>query len=77
MALALAIIGLLNTAAPGIADIVAMIRKKDGSITMMPLLDEASATFNDNLGQAAAWLTQHPAPAAPKTAAPFVPNPVQ
>lgn len=59
---ALLIAQLLNQAAPGVAEIVMMVRKKDGTLTIMPLLDEASDTFAANLESAKAWLGAHPAP---------------
>lgn len=60
MELALAIVQLLNAAAPGIAQLMIMIRRKDGTISVMSLLDEADAQFDKNIGQAAAWLSAHP-----------------
>lgn len=60
MALALAIVQLLNAAAPGIAELVLMIRKKDGTISVVSLLDEADAQFDANIKQAADWLKSHP-----------------
>lgn len=63
MELALAIVTLLNAAAPGIASLIMIIRRKDGSIAIGTLLDEADQQFADNLGQAAAWFKAHqPAP---------------
>ena len=60
MELALGIVQLLNAAAPGIANIIMLIRRKDGTISVGVLLDEADKQFADNLGQAAAWFAAHP-----------------
>lgn len=59
MELALAIVTLLNAAAPGIASLIMIIRRKDGSIAIGTMLDEADQAFADNLGQAAAWFKSH------------------
>ena len=59
MALALAIIQLLNVAAPGIASLVLLIKKTDGTIGVVQLLDEADAKFSDNIKQASDWLKAH------------------
>lgn len=56
MTLAFAIVQLLNAAAPGIAQIVMLIRRKDGTIAVPVMLDEAEAQFNENLRQALASL---------------------
>jgi len=60
MTLALALIQLLNAAAPGIAELVVMIRKSDGTLAIIPMLDEADAQFDANIKQAMDWLTAHP-----------------
>jgi hypothetical protein len=67
MELALAMVNLLNAAAPGIASLIMVIRRKDGSIAIGTMLDEADAQFAENLGQAAAWFKAHqPSPTVTK-----------
>ena len=56
MGFALGIVQLLNAAAPGIAQVVLMIKKKDGTIAVIPLLDEADAKFDANLKEAMEYL---------------------
>lgn len=56
---ALAIVQLLNTAAPGIASLIVMIRHKDNTLSVVQILDETDTKFNDNLKQATDWLTAH------------------
>jgi len=60
MPLALALLQLFNVAAPGIAELVIMIRKKDGTIAIIPMLDEADKKFDSNIKQAIEWLQAHP-----------------
>lgn len=60
MELALALISLLNAATPGIASLILLIRKKDGSISVVSLLDEADQQFDKNIQDASAWLKAHP-----------------
>jgi hypothetical protein len=59
MEMALGIVQLLNAAAPGIAQLVVMIKGTDGKITVAALLDQADAQFDKNLSQAAEWLKAH------------------
>ena len=59
MSFALALATLLNTAAPGVASIIMMIRNKNGTVTIMPLLDEADAQYAENIKQASDWLAAH------------------
>ena len=60
MELALAIITLANTLAPGVASLIVLIRKKNGTLAVIPMLDEASAQFEENIKQATEWLKTHP-----------------
>jgi len=60
MELALALVNLLNVAAPGIASLILLIRRKDGTISVAALLDEADAQFDANIQQAADWFKAHP-----------------
>jgi len=57
---ALAIVQLLNAVAPGVAELILLIRKQDGTISVGVLLDEADAQFDANMKQAADWLSAHP-----------------
>jgi hypothetical protein len=56
---ALKIVELLNAATPGIATLVMIIRRKDGTVTVAALLDEADAKFDDNINKAREWLSAH------------------
>lgn len=59
METALALVQLFNLASPAVADLVLMIRKKDGGVTIVALLDEASAQYQDNINKAQDWLALH------------------
>lgn len=59
METALALVQLFNVAAPGVAELVMMIKKKDGTISIVAILDEADAQFSANLDQAKNWLASH------------------
>jgi hypothetical protein len=61
MGTALMIVNLLNAAAPGIAQLILLIRHKDGTISVGAMLDEADAQFDANIKQAGEWLKNHPA----------------
>jgi hypothetical protein len=56
---AIEIVNLLNSATPGIASLVMMIRRNDGTITVAALLDEADKNFQTNIQQAKDWLAQN------------------
>ena len=60
MELAMMIATLLNTAAPGIASLIMLIKRNDGTISVIALCDEADGKFDDNIKQAADWLKAHP-----------------
>lgn len=62
MGTAIAIVNLFNAASPGIASLIAMIRKKDGTVSVVVMLDEADAQFAANIKQAQDWLAAHPKP---------------
>lgn len=62
MEMAVAIVNLFNATAPGIASLILMIRKKDGTVGVVAMLDEADANFNANIAAAQAWLAAHPKP---------------
>lgn len=57
---ALGIVTLLNALVPGIAQIIILVKRNDGTISVMPLLDEADAKFSENLKQIADWMKAHP-----------------
>lgn len=59
MELALALMNLFNAAAPGVAQLVLLIRRQDGTIGVAALLDEADAKFSANIAQATDWLKAH------------------
>lgn len=58
---AIEIVNILNAAKPGIASLVALIRREDGTITVAALLDEADQNFKANILQAQEFLSKHPA----------------
>lgn len=62
METALQIVNLLNAATPGIANLIILIRRKDGSVTVAAMLDEADASFDANIAKAKEWLASHPKP---------------
>jgi len=58
---ALALAQLFNLAAPGIASLILIIKNKSGTISIIPMLDEADAQFAANIKQAQDWLAAHKA----------------
>lgn len=61
MELALSLINLFNSTTPGIAELLLLIKRKDGTITVAAVLDEADGSFDKNIQQAKDWLAAHPA----------------
>jgi hypothetical protein len=57
---ALMVLQLLNAAEPGIASLVVLLRKKDGTIGVLTFLDEADAQLDKNLAQISEWMNAHP-----------------
>jgi hypothetical protein len=51
------IINLVNAALPGI---LLLIKRKDGSLSVGILLDEADANFDRNIKQVTDWFKDHP-----------------
>lgn len=51
----LAILQIINAAAPAITNLITVIRHKDGTTTTLVLLDEADAQFADNQAQIVKW----------------------
>lgn len=77
MAIALAILQLLNAAAPGIAQLIISIRAKTGGVTTVEVapdggvivraqLDENDTTFQADVQQAAEWFKTHSNIGGPK-----------
>jgi hypothetical protein len=60
METALAIVNLLNAAPPGTANLILLIRNKDGSITAAQMLDQADSKFDANIKEASVWFKTHP-----------------
>jgi hypothetical protein len=56
---AIAVVELLNAAAPGLANLIVLIRHKDGGLSVLQVLDEADAKFSSNLKEATDWLAAH------------------
>jgi hypothetical protein len=52
---ALELFQLLNTAMPGVIELVGLIRRKDGSVSIVALLDEADAQFEQNMTTFKEW----------------------
>lgn len=57
---AIKIVELLNAAAPGVAELIIMIRRPNGTLSVVALLDEADARFAENIKQAQDWLKANP-----------------
>jgi hypothetical protein len=60
----LAILQLINAAAPIATNIILAVKHKDGSVTTVVLLDEADAQYAKNIADAQAWLASHGKPTA-------------
>jgi hypothetical protein len=58
---AIQITNLLNSAVPGIASLITLIRNKDGSINVLAILDQADEQFDANLKTVSDYLKLHPA----------------
>jgi hypothetical protein len=65
MELALLLMGIISKVTPQIVDIITIIRKKDGSITLLPMLDENDAHFKKNIEDMAKFLESLPKPPTP------------
>jgi hypothetical protein len=59
MAFALALVTMLNAATPGIVQLIMMIRKNDGTVSVVAMLDEADKQFAENMNMALEWLKAH------------------
>ena len=60
MPLALTIVQLITAAEPGLVELITVLRKKDGSVSVIQYLDEADAKTADNLKQNMDWFAAHP-----------------
>lgn len=60
MGTAILIANLINAASPGVAEIILMIKKTDGTVSIVTLLDQADAAFAANIQTAKAWMVAHP-----------------
>jgi hypothetical protein len=60
MNLALEILKLLNAVTPGIASLITILRKPDGTITVLQFLDAADAAVDANIKQITDWMAAHP-----------------
>lgn len=55
----LALLQILNAAAPNIANVIVAIKHTDGSLSATVILDQADANFDANQKQVNDWLTSH------------------
>lgn len=56
---AIAAMNTFNAVAPGIANLILMIRHPDGTISVATVLDKASDTFAQDVKTAEDWLASH------------------
>lgn len=59
METALAIVNFFNAASPGVANLILLIRNRDGSITVAQMLDQADSKFDANIKDASDWFKTH------------------
>ncbi len=59
METAIQIVNLFNLAAPGVASLILLVKRTDGTVAVMPILDEADKGFDDAIKQAKDWLEAH------------------
>jgi hypothetical protein len=57
---ALKIVELFNATAPGVASLIMLIRRNDGTVSVVTMLDEADSAFDANIKTASDWLAAHP-----------------
>ena len=57
---AISVVNMFNATAPGVANLVLLIKRKDGNIDVMPILDEADDNFTDTIDTARTWLQDNP-----------------
>ena len=56
---ALLIAEILSKATPEVVEIILLLKRKDGSISVIPVLDEADEKFADNIKQIKKWKKDH------------------
>jgi hypothetical protein len=56
------VMSLLNTAIPAVESLIVMIKRKDGGVSVISLLDEADAGVDANLDQIYEWRKANPKP---------------
>lgn len=61
METAIQLLNVFNAIAPGAAELILMIKRKDRTVSIVTLLDEADAQFQTNIERAQEWLKAHPA----------------
>ena len=54
-----AILQLLSLIIPNVSSLILAIRKTDGTVETMTLLDSADANFKANVDQVTAWMQSH------------------
>jgi len=62
METAIKLLALFNATAPNVAELILLIRRKDGTVSIVTVLDEADSQFAANIKQAQDWLAAHPKP---------------
>lgn len=55
MSMTLLILQLLRELAPEIIELILIIKKKDGSVSIIPILDEADEKFKENIRKIEEW----------------------
>jgi len=55
MSMILLILQLLRELSPEIVELVLLVRKKDGGISVIPILDEADEKFKENIKKIEEW----------------------
>ena len=59
LSLALTVLQIANVATPMIAEWIMLIRRKDGTVSLISMLEEGSTQFDANIKQATDWLKTH------------------
>ncbi len=54
------ILALVNAATPGVVSLSGLLlRKQDGTLSIIAILDETDAQYDDNIKKAQEWLAEH------------------
>jgi hypothetical protein len=56
---AIKIVEAFNLATPGIAQLILMIKNKNGTVSVVAMLDEADEKFQETIERGKAWLASH------------------